>query len=146
LKVDDDLPFTLNPCIFIHDTLAAIDRGIHLAHMSNESSYTDLNRESRSLMQSLGKGQANLMKSFQGLHHAALEADALDGKVKELIALAIGISSQCQRCIGLHVEAALKQGATAEEIRETIGVATMMGGGPALMYGLEAEKALAELE
>lgn len=113
--------------------------------MSHESSYKDLNRESRSLMQSLGKEQPDLMKSFQGLHHAALQSGALDEKTRELIALAIGISSHCQRCIGLHVEASLKQGASAEEIRETIAVATLMGGGPALMYGLEAEKALSEL-
>lgn len=85
------------------------------------------------------------MKSFQGLHHTALGSGSLDAKVKELIALAIGISSQCQRCIGFHVEAALKQGASADEVRETIAVATLMGGGPALMYGLEAEKALQEL-
>jgi len=113
--------------------------------MSNETEYATLNRESRSLMQALGKNQPDLMKSFQGLHHSALQASALDGKAKELIALAIGIATHCKRCIGLHVEAALKQGASAGEIRDTIAVATLMGGGPALMYGLEAEKALAEL-
>jgi len=114
--------------------------------MSNEANYSDLNKESRTLMQTLGKNQPELMKSFQGLHHAAIQSKALDAKTKELIALAIGINAHCQRCIGLHVEAALKEGASADEIRETIAVTTMMGGGPSLMYGLDALKALDELQ
>ena len=113
--------------------------------MSTESNYQELNNESRSLMQEMAKNEPELMKSFQGLHHAAIGSDALDSKTKELIALAIGISSHCHRCIGLHVAAALKEGASADEIRETIAVTTMMGGGPSLMYGLDALKALEEL-
>ncbi|MFP4352772.1 MAG: carboxymuconolactone decarboxylase family protein [Puniceicoccaceae bacterium] len=113
--------------------------------MSMESNYQELNKESLALMQELGRNEPELMKSFQGLHHAAIGADALDSKAKELIALAIGISTRCQRCIGLHVAAALKEGASEDEIRETVAVATMMGGGPALMYGLDALKALKEL-
>ncbi len=114
--------------------------------MSEAENYKDLNRESRSLMQELSKDSAGLMQAFQGLHKAAMEAGDLDEKTKELIALGIAIRGQCNRCIGLHVAAASKAGASAGEIRETIGVATVMGGGPALMYGLEALKALKELE
>lgn len=113
--------------------------------MSDATDFSSLNRETRSLMQELGKETPEVLKSFQGLHHAAIGENSLDSKTKELIALALGISSHCHRCIGMHVEAALKEGAGADEIRETIGVATMMGGGPSLMYGLDALKALKEL-
>lgn len=113
--------------------------------MAEETSFKDLNRDSMALMQQLSKGQPELMKSFQGLHHAALGNGALDTKTKELIALALGISTHCQRCIGLHTAAALKAGASKEEVQDTIAVATLMGGGPALMYGLEALKAVEEL-
>ena len=112
----------------------------------NTQSISDLNRESRTLMQGLAKKHPELMKSFQGLHHASLGGEALDTKTKELIALALGIGTHCQRCIGLHLAAALKAGATEEEVVETIAVSTMMGGGPSLMYGLDALKALEELK
>jgi len=114
--------------------------------MSDHVNYKDLNKNSQSLLGQLGKKQGKVMQAFQGLHQSALQAGELDSKTKELISLAIGIHSQCNRCIGLHTAAALKAGATSGEIEETIGVATLMGGGPALMYGLEALQALEDLQ
>jgi AhpD family alkylhydroperoxidase len=111
----------------------------------SETSYKELNSETRKLMGNLGKALPKTMQGFQGLHGGAIEDGALDKKTKELIALAIGIKSQCDRCIGMHVAAAKEAGASNEEIQETIGVCTMMGGGPALMYGLHALQALEEL-
>jgi AhpD family alkylhydroperoxidase len=109
------------------------------------SSYQELNKETHALMQGLGKSAGELMKSFQGLHGASMHGGALDEKTKELIALAIAIKAQCDRCIGMHVAAALKAGASREEIVDTIGVAVMMGGGPSLMYGVDALKAVDEM-
>jgi alkylhydroperoxidase/carboxymuconolactone decarboxylase family protein YurZ len=43
-----------------------------------------------------------------------------------------------------YVLDALRAGATRQEITETIGVAVLMGGGPAVMYGAEALEALAQ--
>jgi len=96
-------------------------------------------------MQELAKDQPEVMKAFQGLHHAGGQSGALDKKTKELMSLAISIYGHCERCIGLHVEGALREGASVEEITETIGTATVMGGGPALMHGLDAFKALKDL-
>lgn len=84
-------------------------------------------------------------KAFGGLHHAALDGEALDVKTRELIALGIGISKQCLDCIGFHVRAAIKAGATREEVAATISVAVMMGGGPATMYGSKALEAYDQL-
>ena len=56
----------------------------------------------------------------------------------ELIATGIGISARCDGCIGYHVKAAIKHGATREEMLETIAVAVYMGGGPSMIYGAEA--------
>lgn len=80
-------------------------------------------------------------EGFTAMHKAAMEPGALSVKEKELQALAIGISKQCVDCIGFHVRAARKAGATREELVETIGVAVMMGGGPAYMYGSKAIEA-----
>lgn len=62
----------------------------------------------------------------------------LDKKTKELIALAIGVSTRCDGCIGFHTEALVKLGASKEEIEETLGMAIYMGGGPLLMYAADA--------
>lgn len=84
------------------------------------------------------------MRDFQKLHHDAKANGALSTKEKELIALGIAVAVRCSYCILTHVNAALQAGATREEIMETLGVAILMGGGPAVTYATEAIKALEE--
>lgn len=75
------------------------------------------------------------------------EAEApkiLDSKTKELISLGIAIAIRCEPCIIWHTNAAVKAGASLEEILDVIKVAVCMGGGPALMYGLKAYEAAKE--
>lgn len=79
-----------------------------------------------------------LMKAFGDLGRAATSPGALDEKTKELIALAIGVSQRCDGCIGFHVKALVRLGASKAELEETLGVAVYMGGGPALMYAANA--------
>ena len=67
-------------------------------------------------------------------------------KIKELIALAIGITVRCDGCIAFHVHDVVKAGATHDEIVEAIGVAIMMGDGPAVVYGSQALEALEQFE
>ena len=80
----------------------------------------------------------DVMKSFGDLHVAAMKSGALDTKTKELIALAIGITAQCDACIASHARGAARQGATEAEVAETIGVTVLMAGGPATVYGPRA--------
>ncbi|MBI1416694.1 MAG: carboxymuconolactone decarboxylase family protein [Limimaricola sp.] len=84
-------------------------------------------------------------KGFTALHHGTMKAGALTAKEKEFIALAIGVSSRCADCIGFHVRAAIRLGATREEVVEAVGVAVMMGGGPAYMYVAKAMEAFDQL-
>lgn len=86
----------------------------------------------------LRSAQPNTGKAFTGLHQATMGDGALTVHNKELIALAIGIATRCTDCIGFHLRAAMKAGASRDEIAETVSVAVMMGGGPALMYGAKA--------
>jgi AhpD family alkylhydroperoxidase len=86
----------------------------------------------------LGREISGTMAGFASLHKAAVADGALNKKTKELIALGIAIAARCGGCIAHHVHDAIKAGATREEIVETIGVAILMGGGPAMMYGCEA--------
>lgn len=48
------------------------------------------------------------------------ETSALDPKYVELISMAVGAALRCQHCTGYHMQAALKKGATREEILEVI--------------------------
>ncbi|MDO6518187.1 alkylhydroperoxidase AhpD family core domain-containing protein [Zobellia uliginosa] len=100
--------------------------------------YNDLSQ----LVKELGSKIPQTIGAFDGLHKASTAEGVLSSKTKELIALGIAITVRCDGCIAFHVHDALKSGASAEEILETIGVAVMMGGGPALMYGCEALEAL----
>jgi AhpD family alkylhydroperoxidase len=72
---------------------------------------------------------------------AAVKTQALDRKTKELIALALGVAARCDGCIGFHVEALVKLGASRLEVEEALGMAVYMGGGPSLMYAADAVSA-----
>lgn len=100
----------------------------------------------KSLMGNLGMEIPETMQGFTELHKAAMAENQLPTKVKELIALGIGIAVRCDGCIAYHVNDALEAGATKKEIVETIGVAVMMGGGPAVVYGCEALEAMKQFE
>ena len=82
------------------------------------------------------------MEGFGKLHRSAVADGALSTSVKELMAMAIGISMRCEDCIALHVHDALRAGAEPAEVHEAIGVALLMGGGPASTYATRAIEAL----
>jgi len=84
------------------------------------------------------------MQGFNAMSKAALTAGALSAMEKELIALAIGVASRCDACIGFHVKALIRLGVSREQFMETLGVCTYMGGGPTLMYAAEAVRAFDE--
>jgi AhpD family alkylhydroperoxidase len=90
----------------------------------------------------LGRELPGPMTGFARLHKKAVEDGALSAKTKELMALAIGIAVRCEGCIAYHVHDAVAAGATRQELLETIGVALMMGGGPAAMYAAHALDAI----
>ncbi|TCD15914.1 carboxymuconolactone decarboxylase family protein [Oricola cellulosilytica] len=89
-------------------------------------------------MAALRKAIPEPAKGFGELAKATISAGALDSKTKELMALAIGITARCDGCLAFHAKAALKYGASREEVLETIAVALYMGGGPSMIYGAEA--------
>jgi AhpD family alkylhydroperoxidase len=105
----------------------------------------------RELTQTVSAGLATLrantpavMKGFGDLGRAAIAPGVLDTKTKELIALALGVAARCDPCIGFHMQALVKLGVTRQEIDETLGVTTYMGGGPSLMYAAHAIAAFDE--
>lgn len=82
----------------------------------------------------IGRTSPDIMRGYRTLSNAGSNADLLGPKVRELIALAVAVTARCDGCIVTHTDAALKHGATKEEIVEALGVAITVNAGAALIY------------
>lgn len=100
--------------------------------------------ELRPQTRELRKMIPDVYSGFAALHSAAFADGVLSAKIKELIALAIAVETQCDGCISSHAKAAARQGATLEEAAEAIGVTLLMGGGPSSIYAPRAYAAFRE--
>jgi AhpD family alkylhydroperoxidase len=107
-----------------------------------ERQFPEYHRHLQHLIRKLHTEIPEPMRGFGQLHRSSLEGGTLEQRTKELIALGIAIAVRCDGCIAYHVHDAIGAGASRAEMLETIGVAVMMGGGPALMYGAEALEAI----
>lgn len=112
---------------------------------ATQPSYRELTRRVSANLATLRSGTPEVLQAFGELGRAATAAGALDAKTKELIALALGVAAHCDACIGFHVQALVRLGASRQEIDEALAVATYMGGGPSLMYAANAIAAFLEL-
>jgi AhpD family alkylhydroperoxidase len=106
--------------------------------LAMEADWIATTKNVSSMLRELRGGAPEVMKSFSGIAQAALQTKALDTKTKELIALAIGVAARCDDCIAFHAKAAVEQGATKEEVFETLGMAIYMDAGPSVMYAAHA--------
>lgn len=104
--------------------------------------YVTLHDHIEERLTQFGKEMPGVMTGFARLHRKSLEDGALNAKTKELMALAISIVVSCEGCIAYHTHDAVAAGATRQELLETLGVAVMMGGGPASMYAAHAMDAI----
>jgi len=100
----------------------------------------------RSLIAQLGHDVPATMGGFGALRKNAVAEGELPAATRELVAPGIAVTVRCDGCIACHVHDALEAGANRAEIAETIGVAVLMGGGPALMHRAEAYEALDQFE
>ena len=83
----------------------------------------------------LGKNAEQAMKGFQALDAAAFAEGAIPIKYKELIALAVALTTQCAYCLEIHKEKAVAAGATQEELAETTFLAAALRAGAAVTHG-----------
>ncbi|MDE3202811.1 MAG: carboxymuconolactone decarboxylase family protein [Acidobacteriota bacterium] len=87
----------------------------------------------------------DVIGAYAEMQRAAMADGALTAKVKELIALAVAVTRECDGCISAHARGAARQNATEEEVAEAIGVAVVLNGGPATVWGPRAFSAFKEL-
>jgi AhpD family alkylhydroperoxidase len=80
----------------------------------------------------------DILKGNEILSNAAPKPGTLNAKTRELIALAVAVTTRCDGCIAYHTAGARKVGATKEELVEALGVAIALNEGAALIYSARA--------
>lgn len=108
--------------------------------MDHQQMLTDLREPTRSLRHAIPETWAG----FVAMHEGAMRDGALTAGVKEAVALAISVVKRCDGCIAYHARAAARAGARPEEVAEVLGVALVLDGGTASVYGPQAWDAYRE--
>jgi AhpD family alkylhydroperoxidase len=83
----------------------------------------------------LGELAPEAFKAFVEFDAAAFRGDAVPLKYKELIAIAVALTTQCAYCIDIHTKRAKKAGATDQELAETTLLAAALRAGGAMTHG-----------
>lgn len=86
----------------------------------------------------LGQLHPEIVKGFVALSNGAAKTQHLDARTRELIALAVAITTRCDGCLDAHARKAQAAGASKEEIAEALGVAIALNAGAAFTYALHA--------
>ena len=89
----------------------------------------------------LGKSNPKMVKAYMALGEASAENDVLDAKTRELISIAVAVTTRCDGCITVHADAAIKAGASREEFAATLGSGISLYAGAAYIYSLRALEA-----
>ncbi len=98
--------------------------------------WSDYQKQVLATVAELGRNTPGTVRGYRELSNAGGAKDLLGAKTRELIALAVAVTRQCDGCIVIHTDAALKHGAgaTREEIAEALGVAIAVNAGAALVF------------
>lgn len=108
------------------------------------SEYREVIRQLAPSTKALRAASPDVWAGFAALNQAAVADGAVPARIKELVAVAIAVVKECDGCIAYHARGAARQGATEEELAEILGVALLMDGGPATVYGPRAWDAFHE--
>ncbi len=107
----------------------------HIDHLRDELRQPAI--ELRSLIPDVWRGYTETSR-------AAMAPGELDAVAKELIALSISATRECDGCIGAHARGAARAGATRQQVAEAMGVVVSMNGGPGTVWGPRALRAFDE--
>ncbi|NOE27054.1 carboxymuconolactone decarboxylase family protein [Ruegeria sp. HKCCD6157] len=106
--------------------------------------WKDFMAETEANIGTLSKEVPETVRGFGIMGKAAKTDGALSEKTKEFMALGIAIATRCDSCIGFHVRALVRLGATRAQMCEALAMATYMGGGPSYAYSAKALRAFDE--
>jgi AhpD family alkylhydroperoxidase len=77
-------------------------------------------------------------KAFVAFNQSVVKPGAISVKHKELIAVAVGLTTQCPYCIEIHKNSAKEAGATEQELAEATLIAAALRAGGAMTHGTHA--------
>ena len=96
------------------------------------------NKDNLAQIKTLNRLAPQSMEAFWAFDKAAVAQGAIPVKYKELIALAVALTTQCPYCIDIHSLNARKAGATEVEIVEASVVAIALKAGAAVTHATHA--------
>lgn len=108
--------------------------------------WLDYRKELLGRIGDIAKLSPDTVAGYQTLSKAGQKTGHLDAKTRELIALAVAVTTRCDGCITVHTGEALKHGASHEEITEALGVAIALNAGAALVYSARVMDAVSAHE
>lgn len=97
-------------------------------------------RKNLSKLKELETNAPEAMKAFAVFDKAALSGGVIPHKYKELMAIAVALTTQCPYCIDIHSNKAREVGASEQEISEVVMVAAALRAGAAITHGTHALK------
>lgn len=89
---------------------------------------TEFNEYRSKMNEKLLADNNKIVKRIFNLDTNAYAEGALDMKTKELLGLVASAVLRCDDCVKYHLETSYKLGVTKEEMMETMGIATLVGG------------------
>ena len=92
-------------------------------------------KDNLSKLPKLGEFAPEATTALWAYDKAALADGAIPKKYKELMAIAVALTTQCPYCIEVHRQQALKAGVTEQELAEVVHVAAALRAGAAITHG-----------
>ena len=86
------------------------------------------------------------LRGFGLIAGAGTNTNHLGAKTRELIALAVAVTTRCDGCIAFHAAEAVKLGVSDEEIAEALGVTINLNAGAAITYSTHVMDAIDKLK
>jgi AhpD family alkylhydroperoxidase len=96
------------------------------------------NKENLNQLKKMDTLAPAVMKAFWAFDKAAVADGAIPVKYKELIAVAVALTTQCPYCIAIHTGNARQAGATEAELTEAAMVAASLRAGAAVTHATHA--------
>src|SRR5258706_15832275 len=96
------------------------------------------NKENLAKLKVMEKLAPEVMKAFGAFDKAAVAEGTIPVKYKELIAVAVALTTQCPYCIDIHSGNARKAGATEAEMVESAMIAAALRAGAAVTHATHA--------
>jgi AhpD family alkylhydroperoxidase len=85
-----------------------------------------------------------VLRGYAEMSGAAMAPGELSVAMKELLAIAIAVTRECDGCIVAHTRGAAREGVTRQQVAEALGVTITMNGGPGTVWGPRALRAFDE--